>query len=223
MGALTYENLQKLNELKARLVEEGLNVPEDTKDENSVEGFIEDKDTKEDTLRISDLSKEEKEAIEETVKVWGISFSQATMIYRSVGTIQGLQISNLLRKKLQSKELTYERINKRLQDGESVTNGVEILIDRYFRNYERILGGEEFPVKIALMRHENENIEKKLVEMRPQAERAAKERDALCATLYYGMMTDLAHAKESQKREKEEYRRQENDKLLPNFMVEIEE
>ncbi len=105
MGNLSKENLDKLLSLRTHLEESGMKLPEEvalSKDTS----FVAKQDTKEeimDRLKISELSEEEKQAIEETANVWGISFAQATMIYRTVGTIQGLQMTNHLRKKYKRK------------------------------------------------------------------------------------------------------------------------
>ena len=221
MGNLSKENLDKLISLRTHLEESGMKLPEEValpKDTS----FVAKQDTKEeikDRLKISELSEEEKQAIEETANVWGISFAQATMIYRTVGTIQGLQMTNHLRKKIQKKELTYEKIDRRLSDNDSIVRGYEQISEKYFSNYERIMGGQEFPITVTLLRKENEVFENRMEELRPQAERARRERDALCATIYYGMMIDLLRAKENSEREQEEYRKQEEARLLPNLRL----
>ncbi len=222
MGNLSKENLEKLRALRAQLEETGFELPAEVvlpKEEGVVIQPDTKEEVKEDRLRISELSEEEKQAIEKTASVWEISFAQATMIYRTVGTIQGLQMTNVLRQKLQKKELTYERIERRLSDNDSIVKGYEALSEKYFSNYERIMGGQEFPVTVSFLRKENEEFERRIEELRPQAERARRERDALCATIYYGMMVDLLRAKEQEEKDQAEYRRQEEGRLLPGLKI----
>ncbi len=213
MVTLPNEVVKKLEELRAQLVELGFNDEPVVKEQKAV-SVENEEEKKQDERIMRGLSDIEKEILIETKRIWNVSTSQALMIYRSIGTVKGLNFANNLRTKVKSKELTYEQIEDRLRHNDSLVTGYESMTEKHSRNMEAILSGEITPAEEIVLRKTNEQFEKLLSERAEQVQRANIERSSLCATIYFGKMIDQLEIEEKRRKAFVTY---ENSRLLPGF------
>ena len=200
---LSNENLKKLELLKKRLLQDGYEVVED---DNATEN--------------KEYSIEEEKALLETMKIWSVSKRQAEMIYQTVGSLNGLVYANSVRKMQKEKAIPYKKLESQLVADGAFIRSVENLEEKYFTNYEAILGGELRPAETMVLRNSNEQIEEILSERRPKLNATKMRYDAVGAVIYYGLMADLQAAEVSFVQESE--RKQQENRPLPGYRTTVE-
>ena len=200
MANLSNTNIEKLRMLREELISEG-----------SIIDY-----TEEETKKVI-LSEKEEAAINDTMKVWGITKEQAVMIYKSSGSLKALEYVNKIRVWQRENKVTYAKMSAQMKDDKSFIENVEELEHIYYKNYEDILSNELTVAEIFLLRNANKNFEKLLAERRPQLEQRVNRYHALGTVVYYGQMVDQLKEREHLVTMNEkEY---EENKLLPGYRV----
>ena len=197
MGNLSKENLEKLARVKEELYKQGYVVEtEEKKDERT-------------------YTEEEEKALNETMRVWGISREQAIMIYSTVKTIPMLRYTNELRRIQLEKKIGYDKLQDMLEASGAFIKSVESTEEKYYGNQIALLSGELTPAEEIVLRKRNEVLEGILEERRPRVQKETARYYALGAVIYYGEMVDYEHS--GVRVVKKPQKEIEQGKLMPSY------
>ena len=174
---ISEENQRKLMNLRNKLMENGYEVEEEQP-----------------TVPERTYSAEEEKALDETMKIWKVSKEQASMLYKSFGNLKMLAYANHIRTMLNEKKATYGKLYEILKNDHSFINAFESAEQKYYDNYEAILGGDLTPAEIYVTRRINENLEKIITERRERYQQLKVRYPAIGGIIYYGQMIDMMNA-----------------------------